>query len=584
MRTTALALGLLALGCASSRTPAPTPAPAAAPAPVPADVPAAPPAPRQPLVVTMVVDQFAAWIAEERLPLLPDDGGFARLRREGTWYRHVRYGHAATDTAPGHSSLYTGRAPRENGILANEVPDARGQRVSILRDDTTRLVAATGPVDGAGSSIARLRVDTLADGLRERVPNAVIVSISLKDRGAIFGGGRHPTAVLWFDAGNDRFVTSTAFAQSLPAWASPNGLPPAVQALRASPWTLSDEPWVRSHAASPDVQPGEGDMEGWGNTFPHDFTRARRPGSALRASPMGDVAVLQLAEDALAHARDPQAPMLLALSLSSNDYVGHLFGPDSWEAWDQLRRLDASLARFFARLDAVAGSDGWSLVLSADHGVIGLPETANVPAARRWCDGATPRGADPYERPCGATGRLDPDAIARELQAAAVQALGPGQWVLGVADPYVYLTPAGEALAGARRTRLVAAMTARLRQHREVDRVIDVRTVAPSCAEGESVDALLCHAIPERNGAAVYVLLRSGSFFDSGYALGFGTSHGSPYLFDRTVPLFVRAPGREPAGRVVDEPTPFSDFRRQAERLLGLPEREPGRAASPPTG
>ncbi len=561
MRPTALALTLFALGCSSTRAPTPT-----TPTPQP---------PRTaPLVVTVVVDQFAAWIAEERLPLLPDTGGFARLRREGTWYRHVRYGHAATDTAPGHSSLYTGRAPRENGILANEVPNPRGERVSILRDEATRVVTADGPIEAPGSSIARLRVDTLADGLREHVPNAVIVSVSLKDRGAIFGGGRHPTATLWFDAGRDRFVTSTAFGQTLPAWASPHGLPPAVQALRASPWTLSDEPWVRSHAASPDAQPGEGDMEGWGTTFPHDFTRARRPASALRASPMGDLAVLQLAEDALA-ARDPQAPMLLAISLSSNDYVGHLFGPDSWEAWDQLRRLDASLARFFERLDAVAGSDGWSLVLSADHGVIGLPETANVPAARRWCDGATARGTDPYERPCGATGRLDPDAIARELQAAAVVALGPGEWVLGVADPYVYLTPAGEALEGARRTQLITAMTARLRQHTEVDRVLDVREVAPSCAAGESVDALLCHAIPARNGAAVYVLLKSGSFFDSGYALGFGTSHGSPYLFDRTVPLMVRAPGREPAGRVVDEPASFTEFRRQAERLLGLPERAP---------
>ena len=115
-------------------------------------------------------------------------------------------------------------------------------------------------------------------------------------------------------------------------------------------------------------------------------------------------------------------------------------------------------------------------------------------------------------------------------------------------------------------------MTARLRRHPEVDRVLDVREVAPSCAADESVDALLCRAIPARNGAAVYVLAKAGSFFDSGYALGYGTSHGSPYLFDRTVPLLVRAPGREAAGRVVDEPTSFTEFRRQAERLLGLPE------------
>ncbi len=555
LRPLAFALGLLSLGC-SSRAAAPT---------------TPPPSPRSaPLVVTIVVDQFAAWIAEDRLPMLPDDGGFARLRREGTWYRHVRYGHAATDTAPGHSSLYTGRPPRESGILANEVPDERGERVSILRDAAVRVVTSEGVTDAVSSSIARLRVDTLADALRARSPGAVIVSLSLKDRGAIFGGGRHPTATVWFDPGRDRFVTSTAFGQTLPSWVTPDGATPALQALRATPWTLLDEPWVRAHAATPDDQPGEGDLDGWGTTFPHDFARARRPAGAMRASPMGDSAVLRLAEDALA-ARDPRAPMLLALSLSSNDYIGHLFGPDSWEAWDQLRRLDASLGRFFSRLDTIAGSDGWTLVLSADHGITSLPEVASIPAARPWCDGARPRGGrDSYERPCGPLGRLDPDDVARVLQAAAVRLLGEGRWVRGVADPYVYLTDAAEALPGPQRELLQLALTATLRQYPEIERVIDTRTVAASCAEGESVEALLCRAIPEHNGAALYAQARAGAFFDSGYALGRGTSHGSPYLFDRTVPMLVRAPGREPAGRVVDEPTSYTEFRRQAERLLGL--------------
>lgn len=568
MRSTALVLGLLALGC-SSRQPAATTAPAvatpvdAAPAP---DVPAAPTTPAAPLVVTIVVDQFAAWIAEERLPLLPDTGGFARLRREGTWYRHVRYGHAATDTAPGHSSLYTGRTPRESGILANEVPDANGARVSILRDEAVRVVTSEGPTDGVGSSIARLRVETLADALRARAPEAVIISVSLKDRGAIFGGGRHPTATLWFDPSRDRFVTSTAFAQTFPAWASPDGDPPAVQALRATPWTLLDEPWVRAHAATPDNQPGEGDLDGWGTTFPHDFAHARRAPGAMRVSPMGDAAVLRLAGDALS-ARNRAVPMLLALSLSSNDYIGHLFGPDSWEAWDQLRQLDAALGRFFARLDEAAGPDGWSLVLSADHGVTSLPEVATIAAARPWC---TPGNHDPYERACGPLGRLDPDEVARQLQTAAVQAIGAGRWVLGVADPYIYLTPAAEALPAARRTTLQRALTARLRRYPEIERVLDTRTIAASCAEGEAVEALLCRAIPDRNGAALYAQARAGAFFDSGYALGYGTSHGSPYLFDRTVPMLVRAPGREPAGRVVDEPTSFTEFRREAERLLGM--------------
>ncbi len=572
MRPLASFLLVCALGCSSQPQRPATSAPAviaprsAAVDASAGDVPA--PGPSAPLVVTVVIDQFAAWVADERLPLLPATGGFARLRREGVWYRQLRYSHAATDTAPGHSSLYTGLPPRETGILANEVPDARGGRGSILRDEASRVVTAEGATDDLGSSIGRLRVPTLADALRERHPDAVIVSVSLKDRGAIFGGGRRPTATLWFDPSRDRFVTSTAFSPTLPPWVETHGATPAIVALRSAPWTLTDEAWVRSHSATPDAQPGEGDLDGWGTVFPHDFTHARRAPGAFRASPLGDTAVLNLAEDAVVHARVRGAPMLLAVSLSSNDYVGHLFGPDSWEAWDQLHRLDASLGRFMSRLDALAGPDGWSMVLAADHGITQLPEVASVPAARPWC--ARDGGSDPYERPCGPLGRLDPDAIARELQAAAVRSLGAGQWVLGVADPYVYVTPEARNLSAQRRERLQAALVRRLRQYPEVERVLEARFVHAQCPDGESVEALLCWSIPMDSGAALYVQTRAGAFFDSGYDLGRGTSHGSPYLFDRSVPMLLRRPGREVSHPVVQEPIPYTEFRRQAEILLGL--------------
>jgi hypothetical protein len=146
--------------------------------------------------------------------------------------------------------------------------------------------------------------------------------------------------------------------------------------------------------------------------------------------------------------------MLLAVSLSSNDYIGHLYGPDSWEAWDQLRRLDASLARFFERLDAAVGPRGWALVMSADHGIVTLPEAPRE--ARPWCTPAAPPTAG--SAPAAPLTRLDPDVIARELQEAAVASLGPGAWVRGVADPYVYLTPEATQLPAERRAQLLAAL------------------------------------------------------------------------------------------------------------------------------
>src|SRR6185503_739698 len=50
-----------------------------------------------PWLVTIVVDQLAAWMADERWAALPSDGGFARLQREGLYVRELRFAHSNTE-------------------------------------------------------------------------------------------------------------------------------------------------------------------------------------------------------------------------------------------------------------------------------------------------------------------------------------------------------------------------------------------------------------------------------------------------------------------------------------------------------
>jgi len=103
------------------------------------------PAPRRgPVVVAIIVDQLASWIADERLPLLPDSGGFARLRREGTWVRELRYAHSITETGPGHAALYSGAVPRDSGVWANEQLDDGGEKRSLFPRPAGRAARARG--------------------------------------------------------------------------------------------------------------------------------------------------------------------------------------------------------------------------------------------------------------------------------------------------------------------------------------------------------------------------------------------------------------------------------------------------------
>ncbi len=548
MRRLSPLLLLLAAGC--PRTPAVSSSPPKEPV-------------REPIVLALVVDQMSAWAAVDRWPLLPEDGGFARLRREGTWFRDARYAHAATDTAPGHAAIFTGVTPRENGIVANERIEG-GKHVSFLRDAATKLIDENGVQNAVGSSIAALKVPTVADRLRQARPKATIVSVSIKDRSAIFGGGRHPTATMWFDGALDRFVTSTAFGTALPAWAVPPASTAALTALRAKPWDLLDRAFVEKHASA-DNEEGEGDWEGLGRVFPHDVAKAKAPPIAFRATPYADEAVLAIAHAAL-RARDPNAPMFLAVSLSANDYVNHIFGPDSREAWDELRRVDAMLAKLFTALDDAVTTKGWSVVLTGDHGGVPLPEVSVE--HRPWCE-----GDNPFRLPCARGYRLFVKPMRDELDAAAVTALGPGRWVDGVADPFVVYTKEARALDPAQRKKLDDALVAKLRATPGVEDVHVVRNEPAVCPprSDESVAALVCRSVDPNGPGDLYVVTRAGSFFDPRYAEGKGMNHGSPWLFDRSVPILVRAPGRVDPGKIVEKPVDFETTTRVLESLNGVP-------------
>lgn len=276
-----------------------------------------------------------------------------------------------------------------------------------------------------------------------------------------------------------------------------------------------------------------------------------------------------MAREALADPRAGSVPTLLALSMSANDYVSHVFGPDSWESWDELYRLDAALGRFFGYLDSRFGERGWSAVLSADHGATSMPEAAASPAARRHCEKGAPNR---YQRACTPGDRILLDDLARSLQAEATRVMGEGAWVLGVADPYVFLDSGAKALAPPARATLMKALVHFLSADPRVAKVLEVGPGPATCPgeEDESEAALLCRAIPEGAPGELYVSTKPGVFFDSDYVPGKGTSHGTPYLYDRAVPMVVRAPGRADAGKVDDVPTSTASFSRTAAALLGI--------------
>src|SRR5262249_19663536 len=122
---------------------------------------------------------------------------------------------------------------------------------------------------------------------------------------------------------------------------------------------------------------------GWDLSFPHSLrgkAAANDPDDSFygqwSTSPFADTYLTQLAETAIDQLGLGKGGGIdfLGISYSSPDYVGHAFGPRSWELQDTYIRLDKDLGDLLNYLDTKVGSGKYVVALSADHGVVPTPE------------------------------------------------------------------------------------------------------------------------------------------------------------------------------------------------------------------
>jgi len=147
---------------------------------LPAQGPAANP-PR--LVVAIAIDQFRPDYLERWRSQFT--GGFAFLLRQGVFYPRGEQDHAITETAPGHSTMMSGRSPASTGIVTNDLG---------VTDSASPVLFSS----AMGASPRRFKGTTLLDWMFARDPNTKSLSVSRKDRGAILPIGRSKGPVFWW--------------------------------------------------------------------------------------------------------------------------------------------------------------------------------------------------------------------------------------------------------------------------------------------------------------------------------------------------------------------------------------------------
>jgi predicted AlkP superfamily pyrophosphatase or phosphodiesterase len=516
------------LGSGSPALAKPEPAPPAAPAPLPAPK----------LVLAIAVDQFSADLFAQYREHYT--GGFARLLK-GAVYPSGFQSHAATETCPGHSTILTGVHPGRAGIVANNwfdltLPRAE-KRVYCSEDESDPASSSSKPVVSAH----HLRVPTLGERIKAQWPGSRNVAVSAKDRAVMMMGGHRIDAAYWWLG--DKFVTLKG-REPVPVAVAENAAVGAL--LKKGAFAFTPPAFCAPHDRA--MKAGEADI-GTGR-----FALAAGQNDAFRVSPRIDAATADLA---VALATDMKlgkgaAPDVLSVSFSATDYIGHAYGTQGMEMCIQMAQLDATIGSLFARLDKL-GID-YVAVLTADHGGLDTPERL----AQQSLPDAT---------------RVDVGLMSGKLSEALAVKLGlPAAGLVSSEGPFgdYYVS---RALPEADRAKAITGLAALLASSNQVAAVFThdelARTPLPA---GSPQDWTLKERArasfdAERSGDVVSLLRRVVVPIPQGRP-GYTATHGSPWDYDRRVPMLFWRKGM--AGFEQPAPVETVDIAPTLAALIGL--------------
>ncbi|HKX32873.1 MAG TPA: alkaline phosphatase family protein [Blastocatellia bacterium] len=472
------------------------------------------------LVVGIVIDQFRYdYLA--RFEDLFVEGGFKRLLNRGALFANANYIHTPTYTACGHATFMSGAPPSLSGIVGNDWFDRElGQRVTSVSDRSVKLLG--GREGENGSSPHRLLGTTIGDELKlASIGQAKVISLSLKDRASILPAGKRPNGAYWFDSNTGNLVSSTYYFNALPDWVKHFNREHRPDRFFGKRWErlLPEAAYQRS---APDDAAYEKAREG--NKFPYLINGGEEaPGQRFyyqfEATPFASEYLLDFAKAAIEneHLGEDEVTDLLTISFSSNDLIGHSYGPYSQEVQDVTLRTDRVLADLFDYLDRKIGLDRVLIALTADHGVAPVPEQV---------------------RELGYGGRLEAKSLSEAVETALAQRFEADKWILSQVNGNIYFD---ESVVERRKAPIEeverVACQALLKMPGIRECLTRTQLTSGRIPETPIAQSVAKGFYPPRNGNLVIV---TQPFYI--VSEGLGTTHGTPYRYDTHVPLILAGP------------------------------------------
>ncbi|MEO6720108.1 MAG: alkaline phosphatase PafA [Ferruginibacter sp.] len=466
------------------------------------------------LVVGIVIDQMR-WDYLYRFNDLYGTGGFKRMIGQGYSCENTFIPYMPTYTAPGHTCVYTGSVPAYHGIVGNNWYDKSKRQNVYCTDDSTVNTVGSNTVAGKMSP-RNMWTTTITDELRlSNNFKSKVIGISLKDRGAILPAGHSANAAYWYDDKVGKWISSTFYMNALPGWVADFNAKDLPAVYMGNDWnTLL--PATRYDLSTTDDKPYENAIIGEKTvTFPHKLSAiGSEKYAAFKYTPYAMSYTFYFAKQAIINEQLGSGAVtdFLAVSISSTDYIGHSFGPNSIEVEDTYLRLDKDIANFLKYLDTKLGAGNYLVFLTADHAVAHIPDFLkehNLPG-----------------------GTFEDAEIAKEINEAIENKFGIKKAILSLQNYQVYLDDSLIQIAG-KNFDEVKNFTIQLLKAKPF--IVNAATTLElnAMALPEPQKKMFSNGYNPKRSGDIFFTLKPG-YFDGGSK---GTTHGLWNPYDAHIPL-----------------------------------------------
>jgi len=468
------------------------------------------------LVVGIIIDQMR-WDYLYRFDKVYGQAGFKRILSQGYSFENTLIPYTPTYTCVGHSCVYTGSIPSITGIVGNEWFEKSINKNMYCASDSTVQSVGTNTVAGKMSP-RNLWVTTIGDELRlSNMFKSKVIGIAIKDRGAIMPAGHSANAAYWYDDAVGKWISSTYYFKSneLPKWVSELNAADPVSKYMTKDWDLLQAKTSYTQAENDDNE-YEGNIPGEKKpAFPHKLSQLDKTKyAAVKYTPHGASMSFDMAKAAIQNEQMGKGDVtdFLALSISSTDYTGHTFGPNSLEIEDTYARLDKDLADFLNYLDMRIGRGNYLFFLTADHAAAhnpGFLGSHSIPG-----------------------GNYDDNTMMREINAAIDSAFAIKGAIQKSSNYQFYLNDAVLQASGKDVSVIKDFIVKKLKEYPYVVYAFELEKLETTTMNETQKKMMVNGYNPKRSGDIQFTV--KPQYFDAGTK---GTTHGSWNPYDTHIPL-----------------------------------------------